>query len=468
MKIYFETFGCSANQASAETMLGIIRSMGFEISTEADAQVYVCNTCTVKYTTEQKILHKIRSFGDSGRYVVVSGCMPEVQLDLILNANPEAYVLGINSVADLKNVLLRIHADLLFRNGSNYSSVSDSGFVSGFVSRSVSDSALESFSSPIRIFSKSPDGFLNLPKVRYNSNIHICQISTGCNFGCSYCIVKLARGNLISFPPEEIVSDISAAVAEGCSEIWLTSQDDSQYGMDFKSDSPSFGIRLPELLSMIVQIPGNFKIRVGMMNPFSVLPILPRLVDAFSDPKIFKFLHLPIQSASENVLKTMNRRHKMVDVDFIIQTFQERFPDLTLFTDVIVGFCGESDDDFQKTVDWVKKYRPAKVNISKYSPRPGTKAFGLRNLDSRILTQRSKLLSEITDQIKLEDKNKRIGKIENVFVSKYGKESGVMARTDDYKPVVINQTDLKPGDMATVRIVDATPGYFIGELVRSK
>ncbi|WP_338099327.1 tRNA (N(6)-L-threonylcarbamoyladenosine(37)-C(2))-methylthiotransferase [Methanolapillus africanus] len=470
MKIYFETFGCSANQASAETMLGIIRSMGFETSSEADADVYVCNTCTVKYTTEQKILHKIRSFGDSGRYVVVAGCMPEVQLDLILNANPEAYVLGINSVLDLKNVLGGIASNLensKLNLNSDFNSNSNSNFNSGSQPSSGSgeNGTVRVRAAPVRIFSKSPDGFLNLPKVRYNSNIHICQISTGCNFGCSYCIVKLARGNLISFPPEEIIADITAAVADGCSEIWLTSQDDSQYGMDFKSDSPYHGLRLPELLSMIVQIPGNFKIRVGMMNPFSVLPILPRLVDVFSDSKIFKFLHLPIQSASENVLKTMNRRHKMDDVDLIIQTFQERFPDLTLFTDIIVGFCGETDDDFQQTVDWIKKYRPAKVNISKYSPRPGTKAFSLRNLDSRILTERSKILSEITDEIKLEDKNKRVGKVENIFVSKYGKESGVMARTDDYKPVIVNNTDLKPGDTAKVRIIDATPGYFIGELV---
>ncbi|WNY27514.1 tRNA (N(6)-L-threonylcarbamoyladenosine(37)-C(2))-methylthiotransferase [Methanolapillus ohkumae] len=476
MKIYFETFGCSANQASAETMLGIVRSMGFELSGEKDADVYICNTCTVKYTTEQKILHKIRTFGELGRRVVVTGCMPEVQLDLILNANPEAYVLGINSILDLSNVLSQIRTDLSFISVSDFGSesVSDSDFnsVSNSVSDSHSLSALNSgsgsknhFPSPVRIFSKKPDGFLNLPKVRYNSNIHICQISTGCNFGCSYCIVRLARGKLISFPPEEIISDIAAAVADGCLEIWLTSQDDSQYGMDFLKDSPYYGMRLSDLLLRIVQIPGNFKIRVGMMNPFSVLPILPQLIDAFSDPKIFKFLHLPIQSASENVLKTMNRNHKMSDVDLIIRTFSDRFPDLTLFTDIITGFCGETEDDFSKTVDWVKTYRPDKVNISKYSPRPGTKAYDLRNLDSRIMVERSKILSEITDRIKLEDKNKRIGRIENIFVSKYGKESGVLARTDDYKPVIVNNTNLKPGDTAKVKIVDATPGYFIGELV---
>ncbi|WP_332881994.1 tRNA (N(6)-L-threonylcarbamoyladenosine(37)-C(2))-methylthiotransferase, partial [Methanosarcina horonobensis] len=194
-----------------------------------------------------------------------------------------------------------------------------------------------------------PLGFLNVPRERSNPNIHICQISQGCNFACSYCIVKHARGKLRSFPPEEIVEDIRSAVADGCREIWLTSQDDSQYGMDT-------GVKLPELLHMISEISGDFKVRVGMMNPFSVLPILDDLVDAFDSDKIFKLLHLPIQSASHPVLKKMNRLHKMDDVDEIITKFRTRFEDLSLFTDIIVGFCDETDEDFEETVEWVKKY----------------------------------------------------------------------------------------------------------------
>ncbi|MCL2549561.1 MAG: tRNA (N(6)-L-threonylcarbamoyladenosine(37)-C(2))-methylthiotransferase [Methanimicrococcus sp.] len=443
MKIFFETFGCSANQASAETMLGIIRSMGFDLTSEADADIYICNSCTVKYTTEQKILHKIRLFGERGKDVIVTGCMPEVQLDLILNANPEAYILGVRSVNGLRRLLQKLAG----KNKSADEITENHNYV------------------PVRVSSKTPDGFLNLPKIRYHQNIHICQISTGCIFGCSYCIVRLARGDLVSFSPADIVSDIKAAVAEGCSEIWLTSQDDSQYGMDFSQDSPDAGTRLPELLKQIAGIPGGFKVRVGMMNPFSIKPILPELVDAFDHPKIYKFLHLPIQSASENVLKTMSRHYTMNDVGEIISAFKDRFSDLTLFTDIIVGFCGETDEDFEKTAEWVRKYKPDKVNISKYSPRPGTKAFPLRNLDSRILTARSKELTKMTDGLKQETKNQRIGKTEDVFISKYGKESGVLARTADYKPVVLNEAGLNPGMSAKIKIVEATPGYFIGELI---
>ncbi len=149
------------------------------------------------------------------------------------------------------------------------------------------------------------------------------------------------------------------------------------------------GVKLPELLRAISEIPGDFKVRVGMMNPFSVLPILDDLVDAFDSDKIFKLLHLPIQSASHSVLKKMNRLHKMDSVNEIITKFRARFEDLSLFTDIIVGFCDETDEDFEETIEWVKKYRPEKINISRYSPPPAYKGIfvqesGLQNFSKTL------------------------------------------------------------------------------------
>ena len=452
MKIYLESFGCSASQAAAETMAGIIRAMGHESVSAEEAEVYICNTCTVKYTTEQKILYQIRRFGELGKKVIVTGCMPEVQLDLILHANPEAMIIGVNAVPKIRDALLSIEAAEKRREGTE----------SGAGKKKKTEDESGRSEKQLRLFSDRPEGFLNMPRVRYNENIHICQISTGCQFACSYCIVHLARGRLVSFPPEEIVRDIRTAVEEGCREIWITSQDDSQYGLDFRNGSPYEGLRLPGLLNMITEIPGDFRVRVGMMNPFSVMPILDDLIGSFRSPKIYKLLHLPIQSASERVLETMNRRHKMSDTAMIIERFREAFPDMNLFTDIIVGFCGETDEDFEMTMEWVRHFRPDKVNISRYSPRPGTKAFALRNLDSRILAERSKRLTALTSEIKLDSKKKMIGKTVQVFVSKYARQSGVMTRTEDYKPVVVNGTDLKPGETALIRITEATPGYFIG------
>ncbi|HWR26084.1 MAG TPA: tRNA (N(6)-L-threonylcarbamoyladenosine(37)-C(2))-methylthiotransferase [Methanosarcina sp.] len=434
MKIYLESFGCSANQASAEIMKACVKSLGHELldsGSTAQPDVYICNSCTVKYTTEQKILSRIRRMGEKGIEVIVSGCMPEVQLEDILNANPEANILGVNSISLLGNLIISIEQRK---------------------NQAVSTRKSLQINTPESI------GFLNVPRERSNLNIHICQISQGCNFACSYCIVKYARGKLRSYPQHEIVNDIRAAVTDCCKEIWLTSQDDSQYGMDT-------GFKLPELLGMISEIPGDFKVRVGMMNPFSVLPILDDLVDAFDSDKIFKLLHLPIQSASPRVLKRMNRLHNMDAVDRIITKFRSRFEDLSLFTDTIVGFCDETDEDFKETVEWVKKYRPEKVNISRYSPRPHTKAFSFRKLDSRISVQRSRELHKVCEEIKLESKQKMIGWKGRAFISKYTELGDVLARTDAYRPVVISGSSLKPGEYVELEIVDAKPGYFLGKLL---
>ncbi len=432
MKVHVATYGCSANQASAEIMINSIKQMGHELVSEKDAEVVVLNSCTVKYTTEQKILHKIRENGKKGVEVVVAGCMPQVQLDDILKNNPRAHILGVNSISRVGDVL----------DGIEKSCVGGD-LMAG---------------ERIEIFTSEPEGFLNTGRARFNPNIHICQISQGCNYKCAYCIVKLARGRLRSFDPEEIVRDIETAVNEGCREIWLTSQDNGQYGMDI-------GTRLPELLKMVTAIPGDFKVRVGMMNPFSVMPILDDLVEAFDNDKIYKFVHLPIQSASDDVLKCMNRFHSIKDVDDIITRFRSKFYDLTLFTDIIVGFPGETDEDFERTVEWVKKYKPDKVNTSRYTPRPHTKAWGYRNIDSRIVVNRSNELHRVCEEIKLDAKKSMIGWRGAVFVSKKAKFEGFMARTDSYKPVVIKDNTLSPGQVCEVEITDATAGYFLGQSV---
>ncbi len=202
-----------------------------------------------------------------------------------------------------------------------------------------------------------------------------------------------------------------------------------------------------------------------MMYPFSIISILDDIVEAFSNKKIYKLLHIPIQSASVDVLKCMNRFYSIKDVDNIITRFRSEFDDITLFTDIIVGFPGEEDKDFKKTVEWVREYRPDKVNISRYTPRPYTKAWGYRNIDSRITVNRSNKLHRVCDEIKFESKKHMIGWKGMVFVSKEAKFEGFMARTDSYKPVIIKDDNLLPGQMYEVEITGATAGYFLGQVV---
>ncbi|MGM0770824.1 MAG: tRNA (N(6)-L-threonylcarbamoyladenosine(37)-C(2))-methylthiotransferase [Halobacteriota archaeon] len=428
MKVHVLTYGCSANQASSEIMIAAVRDLGHELVSEKDAEVVVINTCTVKYATEQKILHKIEVLGNRAVDVVVTGCMPQVQLEAILEKNPDAHILGINSIAKIGKVLNVIENS---RNGGSRERV--------------------------ELMSTEPEGFLKTAHSRFNPNIHICQISQGCNYSCAYCIVTIARGDLRSFDAESIVEDVRMAVSEGCREIWLTSQDNGQYGTDRD-------VLLPELLEHIVAIPGEFKVRVGMMNPFSVTPIIDDLIEVFRSDKIYKILHLPIQSASNNVLKKMNRFHTIEETNDIIARFREVFPELTVFTDIIVGFPGETNEDFRKTLEWVKEIRPDKVNISRYTPRPLTKALLFRNIDSRIVVNRSGELHSLCDEIKLASKQKMVGWKGKVFVSMDAKVKGVMARTGSYKPVVMPEGSVRPGSSCNVEIYDTTSGYFLARL----
>ncbi|WP_445474805.1 tRNA (N(6)-L-threonylcarbamoyladenosine(37)-C(2))-methylthiotransferase [Methanococcoides methylutens] len=429
MKVHVLTYGCSANQASSEIMIASVRDLGHELVDEKDADAVVINTCTVKYATEQKILFKIEDLGHRGVDVVVTGCMPQVQLEAILEKNPDAHILGVNSIAKIGKVLEVIEDS---RNGGSRERV--------------------------QLLSSEPEGFLKTAHSRFNPNIHICQISQGCNYSCAYCIVTIARGQLRSFDADSIVEDVRMAVSDGCREIWLTSQDNGQYGTDRD-------VLLPELLRRIIAIPGNFKVRVGMMNPFSVTPILDDLIEVFRSDKIYKILHLPIQSASDDVLKRMNRFHSIEETNGIITRFKEVFPELTIFTDIIVGFPGETDEDFDRTLEWVKEIRPDKVNISRYTPRPLTKALEYRNIDSRIVVNRSNRLHRLCDEVKLGSKTKMIGWKGEVFVSMDAKVKGVMARTASYKPVVIPEGSIQPGSSCNVEIYDTTSGYFLARLI---
>jgi MiaB-like tRNA modifying enzyme len=422
VKVHIATFGCAANQSSSEIMAALVRGNGHRLVPEEDSEVIVCNTCTVKYTTEQKILHRIGQWGSEGRVVVVTGCMPQVQPEEILARNPDVHILGINSIAGLGQVLDRIAAG----------------------------------EKAIRLDSDTPKGFLNVPRERLHPSIHICQISQGCDNSCSYCIVTLARGPLISFSPDAIVEDIRQAIADGCREIWLTSQDSAQYGRDTGTD-------LPHLLRAILSLEGDFRVRVGMMNPASVYPLLDELIDGYSDPRIYKLLHLPIQSASDDVLHRMNRNHSIEQANHIIRRFREAFPRIMLFTDIIVGFPGESDADFALTGEWVEQFRPDKINISRYTPRPHTAARDFRNIDSRIVVERSGRLHRLCDAVKLATKEQMVGWKGEVFVSRKASVRGFMTRTDAYLPVVIPQdTGIAEGQRLTVEITEATPGYFIG------
>jgi MiaB-like tRNA modifying enzyme len=295
---------------------------------------------------------------------------------------------------------------------------------------------------------------LLLPK-RRERVIDTINICCGCENFCSYCITKFARGNLFSYPKEDIVKEVKLAVKGGCKEIRLTGQDCGVYGKDLN-------YRLPDLLEEVCKIPGFFRIRVGMMGPSAILEILDDLVTVFKHEKIYKFLHVPVQSGNDEILQKMNRNYTVRDFERIIEKFRKEIPEITISTDIIVGFPHENEKQFEDSLQLVKRIRPSIVNISRFMPRPKTLAAKMAQLPGSTIKKRSRILTELCAKQALAINVEYEGKEIEVLVTHKGWKGGLIGRTPNYKPVVLK--GVKLGDYVKVKIVRAYETYLEGIL----
>ena len=334
-EVYFETYGCTANYNSSEIMQGLVRQAGINlISKPEHADLIVINSCIVKEPTEEKIRRRIqdlrKQFPD--KKIILTGCMPRINKDKYLDEK-NIFLLDTSHIRDIINLIKDIQTNQY---------------------------------DPENYLKLRKEIKLNLPKISKEKVIGISQISEGCLGECTYCITRLAKGKLFSYSKEDILKSIKSDLQAGCKEIWITSQDCASYGLD------NGKLLLPELLKDIIKLKHNFYLRIGMMNPNNVLQILDELIEIYKSPKVFKFLHLPIQSGSNKILKSMKRHYKIVDVMKIIKRFKKEFPEMHICTDVIVGYPGEIEKDFQETYNIIKEISPETINISKFWPRQNT------------------------------------------------------------------------------------------------
>ncbi len=411
MKVLIKTFGCSANLSNSEVMAGLLEGAGHKlVGSVADADIVIINTCVVKGPTENKVVKEIRSVLKSNKQLVVAGCMPKAEYALVKKIAPYASLIGPK------------HADRIIEAVNARREFVGEG--AGF----------------------RPD----LPKKRKNRVIGITQLSTGCTGNCSYCIVKLAKGELFSFPPDSIVNDVECSVKDNCKEIWLTSQDNAAYGVDS-------GTSLPELLYKIFEVKGSFKMRIGMMDPDNVSPIIKRLIRAYKNEKVFKFLHLPVQSGSDEVLQRMNRKYSVGEFKKIVKEFQKQIPKITVSTDIIVGFPGETEQQFEESLKLVKEIKPDVLNISRFWPRPGTAAASMQpQIQGNTTKERSKKLTAEFEKIALSNNKKWVGWKGPVLVDEKGRGDSWVGRNFAYKPVVIHSKRNLLGKEIIVEVSGAT------------
>ncbi|NJE01908.1 tRNA (N(6)-L-threonylcarbamoyladenosine(37)-C(2))-methylthiotransferase [Thermococcus sp. JdF3] len=424
VRVHVETYGCTRNRADAEMMEGLLVSAGYElVETPETADYVVVNTCAVKDPTEKHMRERIEELLDSGKGVIVTGCLPHV--------NPDAIDSRVSGILGVKSIDRIAEAISVAESGGKLVSVE------GWRERSIDK--------------------LELPRLWKSGVAFVVPISEGCLNACTYCATRFARGVLKSYKPELVVRWVKEALARGYKEIQLSSEDTGCYGFDI-------GTNLAKLLDEITAIEGDFRVRVGMMNPNHVLKFLDELVDAYTDEKVYRFLHLPVQSGDDEVLRRMGRTYTAEQFEEIVRTFRKKVRDLNLNTDIIVGFPGETDEAFENTVELIKRVRPDKINVSRYSPRPGTIAAKWKQLPGWRVKERSRALHRLRLQIAHEINRAYLGRTVEVLVHGAGEKGGVEARTFNYKEVILDSGE--PGEFLQVRVEWAGSTYLKGTPLR--
>jgi MiaB-like tRNA modifying enzyme len=428
-KVFIKNFGCSSNVADGEVLAGCLVEAGFQLATsELEANLLIYNTCAVKGPTENRVIDALK-YSPKDKKIVVSGCLPKISFERLLRET---------------------HFD---------------GAVGPAVGRGIVDVVKRVLAGErvIDLSTVKQKPTLTLPRQKSNPVVSIVPINYGCLGSCTYCCVVLARGHLRSSNIKEVVQRVRCDYAGGAREFWITSQDTACYGRDLGTD-------LAELLEALVRLEGDFRIRVGMMTPNMVIDMQNRLIEAFKCGKVFKFLHLPVQSGDDSVLQYMRRFYTVLKFKGIVDTFRSQFPDLTLATDVIVGFPGETEEAFQNTLNLLEEIKPDIVNISKFFARPKTIAARMQDglVERDEIKRRSAVTAELVKRLSAERNLRWVGWSGKVLIDEKGKVEGSwVGRNFSYKPIAIQHTDNLLGKTLTVKIVEAKATYLKGELTKN-
>lgn len=427
MRVFVKSYGCSANLADGEVLAGCLAKAGYElVASVSEADVVVYNTCAVKEPTENRIIETLRRV-PLEKKVIVAGCLPLINFERLRR---EVRFDGAVGPAAGESIVEIVKCVL---EGEKIVELGD---------------ALNAMPA------------LNLPRLRSNVVVSILPVNYGCLGRCAYCCVVFARGYLRSYAIEELVERVRKDLAAGAKEFWVTSQDIACYGRDV-------GTNLAALLNALGDVEGDFRVRVGMMTPSMVADILDELIEAFKCSKVFKFVHLPVQSGDDWVLRRMRRFYTVQDFKEIVGAFRVAFPEVTLATDVICGFPGETCEAFENTLRLIGEIKPDIVNVSKFFPRPRTAAATLQDefVDLTEIKRRSTKAAKLVKQMSLERNQRWIGWTGEVLIDEKGKVPGSwIGRNFAYKPVVVKSSENLLGKALQVKIVKAFSTHLMGIL----
>ncbi|KAM7122990.1 LOW QUALITY PROTEIN: threonylcarbamoyladenosine tRNA methylthiotransferase [Ciconia maguari] len=428
-KIWIRTWGCSHNNSDGEYMAGQLAAYGYKITdSSAEADLWLLNSCTVKNPAEDHFRNSIRKAQEGKKKVVLAGCVPQAQ-------PRQDYLKGLSiiGVQQIDRVVEVVEETIKGHSVRLLGQKKDNGKRLG-------------------------GARLDLPKIRKNPLIEIISINTGCLNACTYCKTKHARGDLASYPIEELVDRAKQSFQEGVCEIWLTSEDTGAYGRDIGTDLPTL------LWKLVEAIPEGAMLRLGMTNPPYILEHLEEMAKILNHPRVYAFLHIPVQSASDSVLMDMKREYCVADFKQVVDFLKEKVPGITIATDIICGFPGETDEDFQETMKLVEHYRFPSLFINQFYPRPGTPAAKMHQIPAAVKKQRTKDLSQLFHSYNPYDH--KVGERQRVLVTEESFDSNYyVAHNPFYEQVLVPKDPLLMGKMVEVNIYEAGKHFMKGQPV---
>ncbi|XP_050308772.1 threonylcarbamoyladenosine tRNA methylthiotransferase [Anthonomus grandis grandis] len=425
--IYVKTWGCAHNSSDSEYMAGQLSAYGYQLTDDkTKANLWLLNSCTVKNPAEDHFRNEIESAKKQGKHVVLAGCVPQ-------GAPKSSFVQGYSVIG-----------------------VQQIDRVVEVVEETLKGNTVKLMGTKKENGKKIGGASLLLPKVRRNPLIEIIAINTGCLNQCTYCKTKHARGDLGSYPPEEIVARAQQAFEEGVVEIWLTSEDTGTYGRDI-------GTSLPALLWQLVEVvPPGCRLRLGMTNPPYILEHLEEIAKIMHHPRVYRFLHVPVQSGSDQVLADMKREYCRKDFEHVVEFLQEKVPGMTIATDIICGFPTETEENFDETMSLCEKYKFPSLFINQFFPRPGTPAALMTRIDPQEVKKRTRRLTDLF--YTYEPYGHKVGEIQDVLVTEISHDKKhYVGHNEFYEQVLLPLNPEFMGKLVKVKISSATKFSMIGE-----
>lgn len=430
--VAFYTLGCKVNQYETEAMAELFQKNGYTVvNTEDKADVYVINTCTVTNLGDRKSRQFIRRAKRMNKDAIVAvvGCYVQVSPDEVFEIEDVDLVIGTSD----KNKIVELCEEVKEKN-KRMKIVEDIMKV-----REFEEMSIDEVKGKTRAFIK---------------------IQEGCNQYCSYCIIPYARGPVRSRNLENIVREVGKLGQKGFKEIVLTGIHVASYGKDLGD------IRLIDVIEAIHYVEGIERIRLSSLEPTIITEDFMNRLSKL--PKVCDHFHLSLQSGSNTVLKRMNRKYTTEEYLSIVKLIRKYMPDVGLTTDIIVGFPGETDEEFEETYDFVKEVGFSRIHVFKYSPREGTPAAKFKNqVDGTIKTERSKKLIELGERLTKTFNERFVGKIMDVLFEEEVKgKSGLMeGYTTNYIRVAALGDNSIEGRILPVRMDRISGENLTGEIV---